>query len=269
MRIRCSGSASDRALVLARHVRPDSAAAVVAGLREPRGSVGVRTLARRAPADRRRSFSAPLTVSRQASANIRGAMTHRAPRHGVLRLRELGSRTCRAAIPPGASAWGVEDLVGNGWEWTRHRFAPFPGFRALASYPEYSADFFDGQHFVMKGASPATARDLLRPTFRNWFRPRYPYVYATFRCVKSPDDAPLAFADDVAVLPDADATAAAVALSLRRPRFVAVRGDLPPAVVSHHAHRAALLKTHASAIFDRLTPSRASSNSAPAAARSW
>ena len=86
--------------------------------------------------------------------------------------------------PRGASAWGIEDLVGNGWEWTSSTFGPFPGFRPMASYPEYSADFFDGQHMVMKGASPATARDLLRPTFRNWFRPRYPYVYATFRCVR-------------------------------------------------------------------------------------
>ena len=67
----------------------------------------------------------------------------------------------------------------------RAAFAPFPGVRAMASYPEYSADFFDGEHFVLKGASPATARDLLRPTFRNWFRQRYPHVYATFRCVQS------------------------------------------------------------------------------------
>jgi len=87
--------------------------------------------------------------------------------------------------PEGASAWGVEDLVGNGWEWTGTAFAPFPGFRVIASYPEYSADFFDGEHFVLKGASPATARELLRPTFRNWFRKRYPYVYATFRCARS------------------------------------------------------------------------------------
>ncbi|MFI5179148.1 MAG: SUMF1/EgtB/PvdO family nonheme iron enzyme [Vicinamibacterales bacterium] len=86
--------------------------------------------------------------------------------------------------PKGASAWGVEDLVGNGWEWTSTTFAPFPGFRAMASYPEYSADFFDGEHFVMKGASPATARELVRPTFRNWFRSRYPYVYASFRCAR-------------------------------------------------------------------------------------
>jgi len=84
--------------------------------------------------------------------------------------------------PSGASRYGVEDLAGNGWEWTSTPFAPFPGFRAGASYPEYSADFFDGEHFVMKGASPATARELVRPTFRNWFRARYPYVYATFRC---------------------------------------------------------------------------------------
>jgi ergothioneine biosynthesis protein EgtB len=86
--------------------------------------------------------------------------------------------------PKGASAWGVEDLVGNGWEWTSTPFAPFRGFQPMASYPEYSADFFDGEHFVMKGASAATARDLLRPTFRNWFRARYPYVYATFRCAQ-------------------------------------------------------------------------------------
>jgi formylglycine-generating enzyme required for sulfatase activity len=86
--------------------------------------------------------------------------------------------------PAGASAWGVHDLVGNGWEWTSTIFEPFPGFRAMGSYPEYSADFFDGEHYVMKGASPVTARELVRPSFRNWFRPHYPYVYATFRGVR-------------------------------------------------------------------------------------
>lgn len=87
------------------------------------------------------------------------------------------------SYPSGVSAWGVHDLVGNGWEWTSTVFGPLPGFEAMASYPEYSAEFFDGQHFVMKGASPATARELVRRSFRNWFRPTYPYVYATFRTV--------------------------------------------------------------------------------------
>ena len=87
------------------------------------------------------------------------------------------------AHPDGASAFGVYDLVGNGWEWTSDVFVPFKGFEPMPSYPEYSADFFDGEHFVLKGASPVTARPLVRRGFRNWFRPCYPYVYATFRCV--------------------------------------------------------------------------------------
>ena len=106
------------------------------------------------------------------------------PQHGVFDFASWDPEPA-GSHPAGRSAWGVNDLVGNGWEWTRSVFAPFPGFRPIPSYPEYSADFFDGEHFVMKGASPATARELIRPTFRNWFRPRYPYVYATFRCVRS------------------------------------------------------------------------------------
>ena len=84
----------------------------------------------------------------------------------------------------GASAFGVHDLVGNGWEWTRTEFAPFPGFTAMPFYPGYSANFFDGKHYVMKGGSPRTAACMLRRSFRNWFQPHYPYVYATFRCVE-------------------------------------------------------------------------------------
>jgi formylglycine-generating enzyme required for sulfatase activity len=104
--------------------------------------------------------------------------------HGLFDLRSWDPEPA-GTHPQGSSAWGVEDLIGNGWEWTGTVFGPFPGFRAMASYPEYSADFFDGDHFVMKGASPATARELIRPTFRNWFRAQYPYVYATFRCARS------------------------------------------------------------------------------------
>jgi len=86
-------------------------------------------------------------------------------------------------FPQGQSAFGVHDLVGNGWEWTASKFAPFPGFEALPFYRGYSADFFDGKHVVMKGGSPRTAACMLRSTFRNWFQPHYQYVYAGFRCV--------------------------------------------------------------------------------------
>lgn len=88
------------------------------------------------------------------------------------------------AHPEGASAFGVHDLVGNGWEWTRTKFAPFPDFAPMPFYPGYSANFFDDKHYVMKGGSPRTGACMLRRSFRNWFQPHYPYVYATFRCVE-------------------------------------------------------------------------------------
>jgi iron(II)-dependent oxidoreductase len=88
------------------------------------------------------------------------------------------------SYPEGNSGFGIADLVGNGWEWTRTPFAPFSGFQPFSFYPGYSANFFDGKHFVMKGGSPRTAACMLRRSFRNWFQPHYPYVYAKFRCVE-------------------------------------------------------------------------------------
>ena len=88
-----------------------------------------------------------------------------------------------AATPEGDSIHGASQLIGNGWEWTSTVFRPFPGFEQFPFYPGYSANFFDGEHYVLKGASPRTALRLARQSFRNWFRPRYPYLYATFRLV--------------------------------------------------------------------------------------
>ena len=86
--------------------------------------------------------------------------------------------------PETASAWGVEELVGNGWEWTATPFRPLAGFTPWArSYPGYSADFFDDAHDVVFGASWATAPRLMRPSFRNWYRRGYPYPFTSFRVV--------------------------------------------------------------------------------------
>jgi formylglycine-generating enzyme required for sulfatase activity len=85
------------------------------------------------------------------------------------------------ATPGGDSAFGISQLIGNGWEWTRTPFGPFQGFQPFPFYPGYSKNFFDEEHYVMKGASPRTAACFLRSSFRNWFRPDYPHVYASFR----------------------------------------------------------------------------------------
>ncbi|HZS55226.1 MAG TPA: SUMF1/EgtB/PvdO family nonheme iron enzyme [Bryobacteraceae bacterium] len=105
-------------------------------------------------------------------------------RHGNFDFKRWDPESV-TSTPDGDSAFGVSQLVGNGWEWTSTVFGPFPGFRSRASYPGYSANFFDGEHNVMKGGSARTAARLLRPSFRNWFRRDYPYMYAGFRCVDS------------------------------------------------------------------------------------
>lgn len=104
-----------------------------------------------------------------------------AARHGNFDFArwEPSSVSAHAA---GDSAFGISGLVGNGWEWTATAFAPFDGFQPLPFYRGYSADFFDGRHYVLKGGSMRTAAPLLRRSFRNWFQPHYPYIYAGFRC---------------------------------------------------------------------------------------
>jgi iron(II)-dependent oxidoreductase len=89
------------------------------------------------------------------------------------------------AHPAGRSSFGVADLVGNGWEWTSTVFQPFSGFEAFPFYQGYSANFFDGKHYVMKGGSSRTAACMLRRSFRNWFQSHYQYVYSGFRCVST------------------------------------------------------------------------------------
>ncbi len=88
------------------------------------------------------------------------------------------------AHPGGASEYGVEDLVGNGWEWTGTTFGPYPGFEPwIRTYPGYSTDFFDDSHRVLFGAGWGTDVRLLRRTFRNWFHRHYPWASTTFRLV--------------------------------------------------------------------------------------
>ena len=106
-----------------------------------------------------------------------------AQRHGNLDFRHWAP-TPVGCFADGDSAWGVAELVGNGWEWTATVFEPYPGFSPyIPTYPGYSADFFDGLHQVILGASWATPTQLVRRSFRNWFQRHYPYLFAKFRCV--------------------------------------------------------------------------------------
>ena len=101
------------------------------------------------------------------------------------RTADGGNYDFRSWNPVPVNTQTPGEMLGNGWEWTSSVFEPFPGFEPFSYYPGYSANFFDGDHYVLKGASARTAACFLRPSYRNWFRPDYPYVFAGFRCVEN------------------------------------------------------------------------------------
>ena len=125
----------------------------------------------------------PVALAMVASGRIPGVRNRPAP--------SVAISICAGGIPFRSVRFRKETAIsvlpilpetdGNG----RALFSgPLPGFEPFSFYPGYSANFFDGKHFVMKGGSPRTAACMLRRSFRNWFQPLYPYVYATFRCVE-------------------------------------------------------------------------------------
>ena len=71
------------------------------------------------------------------------------------------------SFPRGASAYGVEQLVGDTYEWTTSWFDGYPGYVTFP-YPEYSEVFFGEEYRVLRGASWATSPQVARNTFRNW-----------------------------------------------------------------------------------------------------
>lgn len=79
----------------------------------------------------------------------------------------------------GDGAAGCRQMFGNVWEWTATPFAAYPGF-VIDPYKEYSAPWF-GDHYVLRGGSFVTRARLLRPTFRNFYKPHRRDAFAGFR----------------------------------------------------------------------------------------
>jgi gamma-glutamyl hercynylcysteine S-oxide synthase len=73
--------------------------------------------------------------------------------------------------------------VGQAWEWTSSDFRAYPGFEPFP-YREYSEVFFGDEYKVLRGASWATDRDLMRPSFRNWDLPQRRQIFAGLRCAR-------------------------------------------------------------------------------------
>jgi iron(II)-dependent oxidoreductase len=96
------------------------------------------------------------------------------PGREALRPAQVG------AYPRGASAYGVEQLIGDVWEWTSSGFEPWPGFTPML-YRQYSAPFFGGDYRVLRGGSWAVGGAAIRPSFRNWDLPIRRQIFCGLR----------------------------------------------------------------------------------------
>ena len=103
-------------------------------------------------------------------------------------LANLGGDALRpapvGAYPAGASAYGVEQMLGDVWEWTTSPLRPWPGFTPMV-YRQYSEPFFEGvgagDYQVLRGGSWAVAPSTLRPSFRNWDHPNRRQIFCGVR----------------------------------------------------------------------------------------
>ena len=99
-------------------------------------------------------------------------------------VANLGGEALRpapvGAYAAGASAYGVEQTIGDVWEWTSSGFEPWPGFAPML-YADYSEPFFGGDFRVLRGGSWAVGGASIRPSFRNWDLPIRRQIFSGLR----------------------------------------------------------------------------------------
>jgi iron(II)-dependent oxidoreductase len=91
------------------------------------------------------------------------------------------------AYPASASAYGVQQMLGDVWEWTSSTLQPWPGFTPMI-YQRYSQPFFGGDYRVLRGGSWAVESAILRPSFRNWDHPYRRQIFSGVRLAWSVED---------------------------------------------------------------------------------
>lgn len=72
--------------------------------------------------------------------------------------------------------------TGRVWEWCNNTLFPYENFKAFP-YDEYSKPWFDGKHYVLRGASHHTRPEIRRASFRNFFNPDKRHIFAGLRLV--------------------------------------------------------------------------------------
>ena len=100
-----------------------------------------------------------------------------APGRAATQEAGVGREQPVGTYPQGGNQWGVQDLIGNVWEWTSTKASLYPG--SPLKLPDVQKGWI-----VARGGSFGSQANKLSGTMRDWFAPNYKNPVLGFRLVK-------------------------------------------------------------------------------------